>query len=251
MSRFSRARYYLKVWAFHCVRLWRVDKIVFPRFRKLSWRRRRKRTGSRRRRYKVNISLVALRFALFPSFTSTSVRLSHWMLSLSLTELELSVEQSQKDIKAVKEERECREKELTRVRGTFKRNTFVCLDWEQKKRVDTVKALHFRLNSPGSTAWLIYYGCIQAVHKSTVAAPTWTKWRFADRPTTKLQHSSQSERPQSWIAGLLVLPPGILMALLQRAIRKKFLFHRSQMNTVKLLIPEGKLSNRIFLIILL
>lgn len=50
------------------------------------------------------------------------------MLSLSLTELEQSVEQAQKDIKAVKEERECREKELTRVRGTFKRNTFVCVD---------------------------------------------------------------------------------------------------------------------------
>lgn len=48
------------------------------------------------------------------------------MLSLTLPELEQSVEQSQKDIKAVKGEQEYREKELTQVGVTFKCNASPC-----------------------------------------------------------------------------------------------------------------------------
>lgn len=110
------------------------------------------------------------------------MRLSHRMLSLSLPELEQSAEQSRKDCKALQEERERREKELTQVRVTHRRNAVVCKEREEKNhRVDTVtfRVPHLRLISPGSTVPLISYGCIQAVHKSTVAAPTWTKWRFA------------------------------------------------------------------------
>lgn len=146
------------------------------------------------------------------------------MLSLSLSELEQSVEQFQKDIKAVKEERECREKEVTQVRVTFKWNACVCKDWEQKNRrrhSHTGRVLHLRLVSPGSTAWLIYYGCIQAALKSTVAAPTWSRLRFADSLTMELLHSSQSERSQSRIAGLLEVRAGSFMALVQRAIGKE------------------------------
>lgn len=66
------------------------------------------------------------------SFTSTTVRLSHRMLSLSLPELEQSAEQSRKDCKALQEERERREKELTQVRFTHRRNAVVCKEREEK-----------------------------------------------------------------------------------------------------------------------
>lgn len=91
------------------------------------------------------------------------------------------MEQSRTDYKALQEEGERRERELTQVQLDARHGTQSSAKSAREHRADTVtfKVPHLRLSSPGSTVRLIYCGCvggcIQAMRTSAVAAPTWMK----------------------------------------------------------------------------
>lgn len=83
---------------------------------------------------------------------------------------------------------------------------------------------------------LIYYGCIQAVHKSTVAAPTWTKWRFAKGLA---MYEAAIQQPIRKTAVLNRRPAFVACWQLDGDITKsnqerRLLHHRGQTNAIKL-----------------